>query len=205
MSNKEAFLPLATAEPDDLAVPMYSPDGPFGAASGSAAAPGNRGNHLYCNYCCDSRRAVLSVNSISIVINIVTLLVVNVGLNYMSKHPDEIEQNMSEEDAKNFDAAVKNGSVQMMEAMMDAFLVIAMFMHACGIYGALKFKKWGVATAASAYVISFLLNLIGFDFINLVIAVALGYPHYFLIKEINEGIMTDYNYHNVASCLKIHV
>jgi hypothetical protein len=200
MSNKEAFLPLATAEPDDLAVPMYSPDGPFGAASGSAAAPGNRGNHLYCNYCCDSRRAVLSVNIISIVINIVLLLVVNVGLNYMSKHPDEIEQNMSEEDAKNFDAAVKNGGVQMAEAFWDAFLVIAMFMHACGIYGALKFKKWGVATAASAYVISFLLNLIGFDFINLVIAVALGYPHYFLIKEINEGIMTDYNYHNVASC-----
>ena len=58
----------------------------------------------------------------------------------------------------------------------------------------------GIAVGGSAYAIGFAFSLIRFDFVGLISTAALGYPHYFLIKEINAGIMTDYNYHNVAYC-----
>lgn len=212
MASSEAFIPVATEEPQEYAVPMYTPDGPgdvggssqFGVASGNAVssppAPGSGRVHLYFNYCCDCRRAVLAVNAISITWNLIMLIVFNVYLNYMGSHPDQIESNMSEEEAQKFDQFAKGGQLQFVEALIDAFTFVAIFMHACGIFGALKFKKWGIAVAGSAYAVSFTLNLLSFNVPNMILAGALGYPHYFLIKEINEGIMTDYNYHNVASC-----
>ena len=86
------------------------------------------------------------------------------------------------------------------ELLVDAFSFISIAMYVCGMYGALKFKKWGIAVGGSAYAIGFAFSLIRFDFVGLISTAALGYPHYFLIKEINAGIMTDYNYHNVAYC-----
>ena len=90
--------------------------------------------------------------------------------------------------------------LKFVELLVDAFSFISIAMHACGMYGALKFKKWGIAVGGSAYAIGFAISLIRFDIVDLILAAALGYPHYFLIKEINAGIMTDYNYHNVAYC-----
>ncbi|KAL3934147.1 MAG: hypothetical protein SGBAC_010069 [Bacillariaceae sp.] len=204
MASKEAFLPLATEESADLEVPMYSPEVPpteFGMSSAHAdATPVAGEQHLYCNYCCDTRRAVLVVNIVSIVINLVVLLVVNVGFNFIINNPDEVEKDMTEEEKANLEEALHSGYLEMVEAMTDAFLVLAMGMHACGIYGALKFKKWAVATAGSAYAISFILHLMGGSFFNVILAGALGYPHYFFMKEMNQGIMSDYNYHNVAHC-----
>jgi len=204
MASKEAFLPVATDESADLEVPMYSPEVPpteFGMSSAQAnATPVTGEQHLYCNYCCDTRRAVLVVNVISIVINLIVLFVVNVGFNFIINHPDEVEQDMNEEEKANLEQALHSGYLEMVEAMTDAFLVVSMLMHGCGIYGALKFKKWAVATAGSAYAIAFVLHLLGGSFLNVILVVALGYPHYFFMKEINEGIMSDYNYHNVAHC-----
>lgn len=207
MASKEAFLPVATEESADLEIPMYSPEVPpseFGMSSAhdsTAHATRVTGEqHLYCNYCCDTRRAVLVVNVVSIVINLIVLLVVNVGFNFIINHPDEVEKDMTDQEKANLEQALHSGYLEMVEAMTDAFLVVSMAMHGCGIYGALKFKKWAVATAGSAYAISFVLNLMQGSILNLILAVALGYPHYFFMKEINEGIMSDYNYHNVAHC-----
>jgi hypothetical protein len=211
MAMSEAFIPVSTKEEDSYTVPVYSPDGPeqdesgnFGVASGSAVPhptlPGARQNHLYFNYCCDCRRAVLVINIISVVINIVNIVLVNVGMNYMFQHPEDMESQMSAEDAAKFDAIVKSGKIQMIEALMDAFIVIAIGLHVCGIYGALKFKKWGIVTGGSAYIVNGVFGLLRFDIPKMILAGVMGYPHYFLVKEINEGIMTDYNYHNVAAC-----
>ena len=207
MVSKEAFLPVATEESADLEVPMYSPEVPpseFGMSSAHDNATHVNGvageQHLYCHYCCDTRRAVLVVNVVSIVINLVVLLIVNVGFNFIINNPDEVEEDMTDEEKADLEHALHSGYFQMVEAMTDAFLVLSMAMHGCGIFGALKFKKWAVATAGSAYAISFVLHLMGGSFLNVILAGVLGYPHYFFIKEINEGIMSDYNYHNVAIC-----
>ena len=211
MASKQAFLPVATEETNEYVVPMYSPDGPdqgsrqeVAVASGSAVAPppapGAGRNHIYCNFCCDCRRAVLAVNAISIIWKIIMLVIVNILLEYMNDNREDVEANMSDADKEEFENLVQGGNMKIIELIVDILTFISIAFHACGIYGALKFKKWAVAVGGSAYAIWGALALIQFRIVDVILAAALGYPHYFLIKEINEGIMTDYNYHNVASC-----
>eukprot|EP00980_Cylindrotheca_fusiformis_P009208 scaffold2003_cov139-Cylindrotheca_fusiformis.AAC.24 len=195
MTSKEPFLPLATDDADDVAVPMYSPDGPgasntFDPSSSTSGGVGHQGgNHLYCMVCCDCRRAVLAVNIVSIVLYLLQLIAIDVGLHYMMKQAQaEAEVNVNEE------------ALEMEEVLVNGVILVLIGLHSCGIYGALKFKKWAVATAGTAYIFSFLGGLIALSPVNMIFAGALGYPHYFFIKEINSGIMTDYNYHNVAWC-----
>ena len=210
MASKQAFLPVATEETNEYVVPMYSPDGPdqgsrqdFAVASGSAVASppapgGARRNHLYCNFCCDCRRAVLAINAFSMIYALGAIIYENV---VVFKKLEEIGKDQKDyEDDTVIYQQIDATQLKFVELLVDAFSFISIAMHACGMYGALKFKKWGIAVGGSAYAIGFAISLIRFDIVDLILAAALGYPHYFLIKEINAGIMTDYNYHNVAYC-----
>ena len=211
MAGGEAFIPVATEETNEYVVPMYSPDGPdqqesrqdFAVASGSAVASppapgGARRNHLYCNFCCDCRRAVLAINAFSLIYALGAIIYENV---VVFKKLEEIgkDQKYYDDDAVIY-PQIDATKLKFAELLVDAFSFISIAMHACGMYGALKFKKWGIAVGGSAYAIGFAISLINFDIVGLILAAGLGYPHYFLIKEINAGIMTDYNYHNVAYC-----
>ena len=210
MASKQAFLPVATEETNEYVVPMYSPDGPdqgsrqdFAVASGSAVASppapgGARRNHLYCNFCCDCRRAVLAINAFSMIYALGAIIYENV---VVFKKLEEIGKDQKDyEDDTVIYQQIDATQLKFVELLVDAFSFISIAMHACGMYGALKLKKWGIAVGGSAYAIGFAISLIRFDIVDLILAAALGYPHYFLIKEINAGIMTDYNYHNVAYC-----
>jgi len=210
MTSSEAFLPVATDERAELEVPMYSPETPNEFTMASQQQPeatatpvvGNGEQHLYCNYCCDTRRAVLAVNVVSIVLGVISLLIGNVLLNFIRDHPDEFEEGakMSEGEKQQFEEGLRMGAIEVDKAVLDSLSLVFITMHGIGIYGALKFKKWAVVTAGSAYVIGFILNLLTGSFVNLIVTCALGYPHYFFVKEINQGVMSDYNYHNVAHC-----
>jgi hypothetical protein len=55
-------------------------------------------------------------------------------------------------------------------------------------------------TAAVSYSISCLLGLISLNFVHVTIAGFFLYPHIIMIKEMQEGIMTEDNYSSVATC-----
>jgi hypothetical protein len=178
----------------------YSPLG-FSTDDNNNSNHREKTNHLYCGCCCDVRRATLAVNAITIIMNVILMILLFFGTNFMAKNAAEIAEDMDDDQAKqDFEKLAQNGSLQLFEAFADIFLFVSIFLHACGIYGALKFQSWGVTVAAVSYGVSLLLNLLLFNPIHIIISALFFYPHVILIKEMKEGIMTDYNYPNIASC-----
>jgi len=43
-------------------------------------------------------------------------------------------------------------------------------------------------------------GIVTFDIGNIIVSALFLYPHYFMHKLMKAGIMTDYNYHKIASC-----
>eukprot|EP00536_Pseudo-nitzschia_multiseries_P018667 jgi/Psemu1/316142/fgenesh1_kg.2864_\ len=207
MASKEAFLPVPTEE--DSQVPSYRPDGP-GSQSFLSIEDGvsgdvgfNTSNHhlLFCGVCCDHRRAVLVVNAITIGFQILSMIVVAIVATFVTNNLNEIEQDMNDDEMrKDLDGFVKEGGLQVVESIVDAFAVISIGLHSCGIYGALQFKQWGIITAACSYSVSLLLGLFTLDIANLLMSGLFLYPHIFMLKLMKEGVMTDYNYHKIATC-----
>ena len=196
--SAQAFIPLPTSEDAETGIPEYSPTGP---GFSGMPADGSRPNHLFFGHCCDCRRAVLVVNGITITLNILSMIIVAIGFGFINKNVDDIEADMSDDAAKKeLDEFVKGGNLAIVETLLEFFVAISIGLHACGVYGALKFKQWGVMTAAVAYGLALFLNLLAFNILDIILAGVFLYPHIYLIKEMKEGIMTDYNYHNVASC-----
>jgi hypothetical protein len=215
--SSEKFLPVPTGEENAAYAPMGM-DGSSGAgmmptAGGSSGAssagflaqlfppsPG-RENHLFCNCCCDVRRATLVVNGLTIVWNFVVMLLMFVGFKFVLKNADEIAADMDDDEvAKEFEAMAQNGSLGFLEAVIDIFFMFSTVLHAFGVYGALKYEVWAIIVAAVAYGIGFSFALLSLDFTNMFVKGLFLYPHLVLIKEIREGIMTDYNYANVKNC-----
>lgn len=211
MSNKEAFIPVPTEE--DSQVPSYRPDGPgsqnFAGSlsvetglSGDLGFPNSGDQHLlFCGVCCDHRRAVLAVNAITIGLQILSMIIVSIAASFVTKNLDDIEADLNDDEfRKDMDGFVKEGGMQMVEAIVDVFAIVSIGLHGCGIYGALQFKQWGIITAGCAYAVNLLLALFTMDIGNVVISGLFLYPHYFMLKLMKEGVMTDYNYHKIASC-----
>ena len=155
---------------------------------------------LFCGCCCDVRRATLIVNIITIVLNLFTFVFMFVGFNFVTNNLDAIEEDMNSQDKEDLENFVKSGGFALLEVMMSIFLFVSIFLHAVGVYGALKFQKWAITVAAASYGVGVVLHLLGMNLIHVVISGLFLYPHIVLIQEINQGIMTDYNYENVANC-----
>ena len=230
-SLSEKFLPLATGEDPETGIPTYNyPNNagrPGSSTTGTAASYNNSysvvsssttglnisgseepnssssssSSHLFCNCCCDCRRACLVINAISIVLKIVMICIVGIGGKYISNNIQQIETDI-DDDAyrKQVDQFVEEGGIQIVETVVDFFSMISIGLHICGIYGALQFKQWGIIVAGSTYTVSLLFGVLALDFGAVVMGGLFLYPHIMMYKEMKEGIMTEYNYHKIAHC-----
>ena len=227
-SLSEKFLPLATGEDPETGIPTYYPNahGPGSSNSTTAASYNNSvvsssttglnisgseepnsssssssSSHLFCNCCCDCRRACLVLNAISIVLKIVMICIIGIGGKYISNNIQQIETDI-DDDAyrKQVDQFVEEGGIQIVETVVDFFSMISIGLHICGLYGALHFKQWGIIVAGSTYTVSLLFGVLALDFGAVVMGGVFLYPHIIMYKEMKEGIMTEYNYHKIAHC-----
>lgn len=208
--SSEKFIPLATSEEEATAY-HYAPDGGGSYPTSDRSGGGfvqqllgptrGRENHLFCGRCCDVRRATLAVNILTIVMNLLFMIAMFFGFEFVMKNADAIAEDMDDDEAKEaFENFAKSGSLQLLEAFVDIFFVVSIALHAIGVYGALKYQVWAVMVAAISYGIAFTIALLGFNIMNMFLTGLFLYPHIVLIKEIKEGIMTDYNYERVRSC-----
>jgi len=226
MASSEKFLPLATDEDPETGVPTYHPSGPGsvsyshsvvngsvnnGNSSSGSSATGlmvsgdngdsNSRSHQFCNCCCDCRRACLIINGIAIGFKVVAMIIIPIVGKFVSNNIEQIEADMDDDKArKDFDEVVREGGITLLEAVFEIYTIIGIALCACGIYGALKFKKWGIITAGSTYAIGLLFGIIGFDFTTMLMSGLFLYPHIIMYKEMREGTMTELNYHKVARC-----
>jgi len=207
--------PKSSNPQSHVQVPTYSPTGPGSTASYFSVETGvpydggdavnlrqGRSNHLFCGFCCDSRRAVLSVSAILIAIKLFSMIAVAVAAKFVEENADTIEQQLADDDAtiKSIDGFLKGGGLEVLEAVLEIFGFVSIGLHLCGVYGAIKFKRWGVIVGAVPLGLGCVIGLFSLDFFTLIIDGLFLYPHIVFLKEMNEGIMTDYNYHRVASC-----
>lgn len=216
MASDERFLPLPTDEPSQTIVtapmvPTYSP-GPGTNLAGSLSVdaggdgideiPSTTDKHmLCCGMCCDFRRAVLVIDSIAIVWKIVEMVLVAVMAAYFNKDLEELEAEFDDDlTIYEIESMADTGTMAIMEGFIEGLDAISIALYACGIYGALNFKRWGIITAMSTHAVMMGFGLIVLDFVSVIFYGIMVYPHIFMLRQMNSGIMTDYNYHKIASC-----
>lgn len=159
-------------------------------------------HHTQCfNCCCDFRRAVLIVNGITIGFKLLAMVGVVFFVNYLNNNLEDIENDMNDDQVrKQVDEMFKSGQVAGLEWLFEIIEFISIGLHGCGIYGALKFKRWGIIVAGTMYALSFVTAIFSMDIVNIVVSGLLVYPHYCMYTLMKDGIMTPHNYHKVASC-----
>ena len=147
---------------------------------------GEKQGHKCCGSCCDVRRAVIVVN----IVNIVNMLWVIFAMIVFQKtastmtYDDDTQQ-----------AAIDVVANMPLGLMIAIWLVSAVF-SAVGIAGALLYNKWLVGVSGVFFCLSMIPDIMALNIPGIVYKGFFAYPHYFLVKEINQGIMTKENYPN---------
>jgi hypothetical protein len=140
--------------------------------------------------CCDMRRAVLIVNFVYIAY-VFTVL----GIFCISS--DHVAENWED------DTVIKEWN-KYSDIIIGAVIVlntVAVAFAAMGLFGALRYSKCLVMTAAIWYCIVGCLSLLGLDFWVFLMSALFAYPHFVFAQELKQGIMTEENYPNeVQSC-----
>jgi hypothetical protein len=148
--------------------------------------------HTFCGCCCDTRRAVIIVNIFMLTCTVISVVTIALGaqlLNAMGDGDDEAQQ----------EAAQQLNSIPL--GLLFAMVIIQAVFFVFGIMGAIKYTTWMLSVALIGYTLYFVMNLLSSNFLYIGLPVLFAYPHFVLISEINQGIMTPDNYPNeVHSC-----
>jgi hypothetical protein len=150
---------------------------------------GRRGQ-LFLGFCCDMRRAVLIVNFVYIAYIMTTLGVFCIGSDHVTENWED-------------DTAIKewNKYSDIFVGAVIVFAIVAVAFAAMGLFGALRYSKCLVMTAAIWYCIIGCLSVLGFNVLGIFMSALFAYPHFVFAQELKQGIMTEENYRNeVHSC-----
>jgi hypothetical protein len=73
-------------------------------------------------------------------------------------------------------------------------LLLCLAASTIGVFGAITFNKWMVGVTAAAYCVGVVMGLVFMQRNVVIYSAFFAYPHFFLVKEIQQGIMTKQNY-----------
>jgi hypothetical protein len=156
---------------------------------GDGTSPMIRGpkqGHKCCGSCCDVRRAVIAVNVLNVLVlllGIIVMIAFQMAASTMDYDDDNTQTTMD---------AFANLAL----GLLIAICLVPTVFSAVGIAGALLYNKWMAGSAGAFYCLSMIYNVFQLNIFGLVLMGLFAYPHYFLVKEINQGIMTEQNYPN---------
>jgi len=142
------------------------------------------------------RRAVIIVNIISVAFGVLTIPFISLGysvLNASSDFSEAVTDALDDDEAKqNF--ADAEGAVGASLSFLIFLTIAQLVCHSCGIYGAISYNIWLVGVSLVAYSLAFIYYLIHGIILALLLPGFFAYPHFFFIKEVKEGIMSEENY-----------
>ena len=145
------------------------------------------------------------MNSITIVVSFILglLFFISVRL-YGSEIKDSIinavDDDEAEEAFEGMDDDAFNAMLATFLSVFEVFMLFAIIIHGFGVYGAIKYKRWAVIIAALSYGLPFAGAVFQFQIVPVIIGALFLYPHVVFLDEMKKGIMTEYNYPNVATC-----
>jgi hypothetical protein len=188
---------------------MSSPpeSAPNHAGSGTTVSTGSgndrkneekKKGHRCCLYCCDTRRAVIIVNAIRIVMlmsGLITLRAIVKATGLEANETDAEEKNAT---GDNGGKELYGGDRRVAFVM---YLVVATGCAIAGIVGALKYNMIMVAAAVVPMCLETCVALYRLDILFIAILAGFIYPHVMFVKEIHDKVMSEENYPNVRySC-----
>jgi hypothetical protein len=196
----ENATPLTTGEPTtDTTVPSgifneASSGGPIVVQGDEYVQHGAvaRQSHECCGCCCDTRRAVIIVNIISMTFAVLAIVSISMMTSegYAEQFDDdEMQAALDELDGKAI-------------GMTIGFAVVGMICNAVGLYGATKYNNLGIIVASIWFAAEFVKSLVVYDIGGAIMAGFFLYPHVVFYQEMKKGIMTPVNYPNEESCCK---
>ena len=182
MGMEQTYMPTA----------MVAVEGEDVTASGLRAATGFKQGHRCCGCCCDTRRAVITVNSIMAILLLLGTVLGAVGIELL-----EIAAADADDDE------VKEAGEELQQTPLGLLVFMNICLIGCfvaGILGAVNYNPTLVKLAAGAYVAKIIIDIIGMNLVALIIDGFFLYPHIFFLKEMRDNIMTHENYPNEAQC-----
>jgi hypothetical protein len=162
------------------------------APSAYARKNRNKQGHSCCGFCCDTRRAVIIVNILMMVVSFLTI-----ALAYGAY---ELAEAVLQNDG---DKALANEKKlkQIPWAFLMLVALVKMGFFASGVFGAIRYNKYMVSAALCVYAMSFTRDILHFSLSGVLLAGCCAYPHIFFLKEMKNNVMTPENYPNeVQSC-----
>lgn len=147
-------------------------------------------SHLCCGCCCDTRRAVIVVNIISLAL--ASLAVLSLAVLSSEKYAAQFDDDEMQAALDELDGVAVGVSI--------GVAVLGMLCNAAGLIGAFKFNNIGIIVAAIWYAAECLRSLFFFDLAGAIMAGFFAYPHIVFYQEMKRGIMTPGNYQNEEKC-----
>ena len=147
-------------------------------------------SHACCGCCCDTRRAVIVVNVISMCF--AALAILSIALMSSDAYAAQFDDDNIVTALNDIDGATVG--------MTISFAAVGMVCNASGIFGATKFNKWAVMVAGSWYLVELLRSLAHFDIGGAIMAGFFVYPHVIFWQEMRKGIMTAATYPQEEQC-----
>jgi hypothetical protein len=147
-------------------------------------------SHVCCGCCCDARKAIFVVNSISLTFGVLGIfsLAIATSSSYQAQiEDDEVQAAMNELDGAKL-------------GMTIAIMVMGMICPVAGIYGASIYNEIGVIVAGVWYVAYAILGLVFFDVSAVVMSICFAYPHAVFYSEMKQGIMAPETYSQERQC-----
>jgi hypothetical protein len=141
-------------------------------------------SHTCCGCCCDTRRAVIVVNTISITFAALAILSISLLTN------DQYAAQIDDDEVKAYLDEIDGAAL----GITIGVAVIGMICNACGIFGAYKFHKIFTVIAGLWYFAECIRACYFYDLPGLVMGASFMYPHVVFYKEVSSGVMSPASY-----------
>ncbi|CAJ1940717.1 unnamed protein product [Cylindrotheca closterium] len=147
--------------------------------------------HSCCGCCCDTRRAVIVVNIVSISFATLALL----SLTLLTTNAD-LQSQLDDDEVQAFLDEMDGASI----GLSIGIAVLGIICNACGIFGAYKFHQLSIVIASIWYVVEMIRAGVYLDPFGVVMAGLFLYPHIVFYRELSSGLMSPISYPNERQC-----
>ena len=139
----------------------------------SESAPNRRRGHTFLGCCCDTRRAVIIIDSILLVMAFISILA-SAAIPDSWLDDNEVDRHW--------------------RLYVIGYAIAGIVSLSTGIWGALRYKVWMIWVAGVWHVIMAIIDLVSVSLIGLILSGIFAYPHFVLASEIRRGIMEPETY-----------
>ena len=153
--------------------------------------PDSPKSHTCCGCCCDTRRAVVVVNIISMSFAALALL----SLTLLTSN-SQLASQFDDDEVQAFLDEMDGASI----GLSVGLALLGMLCNGFGLFGAYKFHQMSIIVASIWYVAECIRACVYLDIFGVVMAGLFLYPHIVFYRELSSGIMTSASYPIERKC-----